>query len=44
MAEPFYADPSHAAEVVRDGSADELATLDRQLPVDFSLREFNSAS
>ncbi|WP_192873425.1 hypothetical protein [Pseudomonas congelans] len=48
MAELFQADPSYAAEllaeVVQDDSADELATLERQLTVAFAAREVNSTS
>ncbi|WP_454878574.1 addiction module antidote protein [Serratia inhibens] len=46
MAELFQADPSYAAEllaeVVQDGSTDELSTLERQLSVAFTAREVNS--
>ncbi|RMN11134.1 hypothetical protein ALQ65_01618 [Pseudomonas syringae pv. coriandricola] len=48
MVERFQADPSYAAkllaEVVRDGSVDELATLERQLSAAFALREADRAS
>ncbi|CAI1151936.1 Uncharacterised protein [Serratia plymuthica] len=48
MAELFQADPSYAAEllaeVVQDGSTDELSTLERQLSVAFTAREVNSTS
>lgn len=48
MAELFQADPSYAAEllaeVVRDGSADELAILERLLSVAFATREVNPTS
>ena len=43
MAELFQVDPSFAAdllaEVVRDGNADELAILERQLSAAFAKRE-----
>lgn len=46
MAQLFQADPSYAAEllaeVVQAGSADELATLERQLSLAFAAREVNS--
>ena len=45
MAELFQADPSFGAElqaeVVRDGNADELAILERQLSAAFATREAN---
>ncbi|CAI1021595.1 Uncharacterised protein [Serratia fonticola] len=48
MAELFQADPSYAAEllaeVVQDGSTDELSTLERQLSIAFAAREVNSIS
>jgi DNA-binding phage protein len=48
MAELFQANPSFAAEllaeVVRDGNADELAILERQLSVAFATREANPTS
>ena len=48
MAELFQADPSFAAdllaEVVRDGNADELAILERQLSAAFAKREANPTS
>ncbi|MBC3218017.1 hypothetical protein [Serratia fonticola] len=48
MAELFQADPSYAAEllaeVVQDGSTDELSTLERQLSVAFAAREVNLTS
>ena len=48
MAEIFQADPSFAAEllaeVVRDGNADELAILGRQLSTAFAKREANPTS
>ncbi|RMO97270.1 hypothetical protein ALQ31_01101 [Pseudomonas amygdali pv. morsprunorum] len=48
MVERFQADPSYAAkllaEVVRDGSVDELAILERQLSAAFALREADRAS
>lgn len=43
MAEVFQADPSYAmellAEVVRDGDADELAILERQLSVAIATKD-----
>lgn len=48
VAELFQADPFYAAEllaeVVQDGSADELAILERQLSVAFATREINPNS
>lgn len=48
MAELFQADQSYAAEllagVVRDGNADELAILERQLSAAFATRESNPTS
>ena len=48
MAELFQVDPSFAAdllaEVVRDGNADELAILERQLSAAFAKREANPTS
>lgn len=48
MAELFQAVPSYTAEllaeVVRDGSVDELAILERQLSVAFATRKVNPAS
>lgn len=48
MAELFEADPFYAAEllaeIVRDGSADELAILERQLSVAFATRKTNPNS
>lgn len=48
MAELFRTDPSYAvellAEVVRDGNADELAILERQLSTAFAIKESNPAS
>lgn len=48
MAELVQADPSFAAdllaEVVRDGNADELAILERQLSAAFAKREANPTS
>jgi len=48
MAELFQAYPSYAAEllaeVVRDGNADELAILERQLSAAFVTREANPTS
>ena len=48
MAELFQVDPSFAAdllaEVVRDGNADELAILERQLSAAFTKREANPTS
>lgn len=48
MAELFRTDPSYAvellAEVVRDGNADELAVLERQLSIAFATRDSNPAS
>jgi len=48
MAELFQADPSYAAEllaeVVRDGSADDLAILEMQLSVAFATRAVNPTS
>ncbi|WP_167335529.1 hypothetical protein [Pseudomonas rhizosphaerae] len=48
MAELFRADPSYAAklqaEVARDGNADEMATLNRQLLAAISTRETNLTS
>ncbi|WP_236326189.1 hypothetical protein [Pseudomonas poae] len=48
MAELFQADPSFAAdllaEVFRDGNADELAILERQLSAAFAKREANPTS
>lgn len=48
MAELFQTDPSYAAEllveVIRDGNADELAILERQLPTAFATKESNPAS
>lgn len=48
MAELFQADPSYAeellVEVIRDGNADELAILERQLSVAFASREANTTS
>lgn len=45
IAEFFQADPSYAAEllleVFRDGNADELAILERQLSAAFAIREAN---
>lgn len=48
MAELFRADPPYAAEllaeVVRDGDANELAILERQLSAAFAARSPESAS
>ena len=48
MAELFQADPSYAeellGEVIRDGNADELAILERQLSVAFASRETSTTS
>lgn len=48
MAELFQADPPYAAEllaeVIRDGDADELAILERQLSAAFAVSSPNSAS
>lgn len=48
VAELFQADPFYAAEllaeVLQDGSADELAILERQLSVAFATREINPNS
>ncbi|MEE4730865.1 hypothetical protein [Limnobaculum xujianqingii] len=48
MVERFQADPSYAAEllaeVVRDGSVDELAILERQLLVAFATGEVDPTS
>ncbi|QPO22699.1 hypothetical protein HXW90_25695 [Pseudomonas sp. Y39-6] len=48
MVELFRTDPSYAvellAEVVRDGNADELAILERQLLTAFATKESNPAS
>ncbi|MND33312.1 hypothetical protein D3C81_2166060 [compost metagenome] len=48
MAELFQAAPSYAedllVEVIRDGNADELAILERQLLVAFASREANPTS
>lgn len=48
MAELFRTDPSYAvellAEVVRDGNADELAILERQLSTAFATKESNPTS
>jgi len=48
MVDRFQADPSYAAEllaeVVRDGSVDELAILDRQLLVAFATGEVDPTS
>lgn len=48
MAELFQADSSYAtellAEVVRDGDADELAILERQLSAAFAASGTNPAS
>ena len=48
MAELFRTDPSYAvellAEVVRDGNADELAVLERQLSIAFATSDSNPAS
>lgn len=48
MVERFQADPSYAAEllaeVVRGGSVDELAILERQLSVAFATGEVDPTS
>ncbi|WP_178102712.1 hypothetical protein [Pseudomonas sp. DE0010] len=48
MAELFRADPAYAAEllaeVVRNGDAEELAILERQLLATFAMKEANPAS
>lgn len=48
MAELFQADPEYAAEllaeVIRDGDADELAILERQLSAAFAASGTNPAS
>ncbi len=48
MAELFQADPSYAeklwGEVIRDGNADELAILKRQLSVAFAPSEGDPTS
>lgn len=48
MVERFQADPSYAAEllaeVVRDGSGDEFAILERQLSVAFATGEVEPTS
>ena len=48
MVELFQADPSYAAEllaeVVRDGNANELAVLERQLSAAFAIKDANPAS
>lgn len=48
MVELFQADPSYAmellAEVVRDGNADEVAILERQLSAAFAGSGLNPAS
>ncbi len=48
MAELFQADPPYAAalmvEVVRDGDADELAILERQLSAAFAASSLDSTS
>lgn len=48
MSELFRADPVYAAEllakVVRDGDAEELAILERQLSAAFATREANPTS
>jgi len=48
MAELFQVAPSYAedllVEVIRDGNADELAILERQLLVAFASREANPTS
>lgn len=48
MSELFHADPAYAvellAEVVRDGDADELAILERQLSAAFTASSSESAS
>ena len=48
MAVLFQADPSYAAEllteVVRDGNADELAVLERQLSAAFAIKDADPAS
>lgn len=48
MVELFQADPSYAAEllaeVVRDGNANELAVLERQLSAAFAIKDANPVS
>lgn len=48
MAELFQTDPSYAAEllaeVCRDGDADELAVLKRQLSVAFAMKDIDPSN